>query len=1028
MEPLSKKRKLDTGTLENDESKQYENEYSRLLGVVGKEALGKLQTSRVLLVGLTGLGSEIAKNIILMGVKEVVIHDTDTVKMHHLSSQFYLSEKNLGENIAQASLQGLSGLNPRVAISVNNEDLTDDFIKELTVVVITSILSISELVRINELCRTSDTVFIVCNIWGLFGWVFTDFGENFLVTDKDGETPKHCYIESISKNIEGVVTTALNTPHNLEDGDIVLIRDVEGMDQVNGNHSVTVKNANSFMIGDTTSFDDYKKGGEVIQQKIPFQVSHASLGELISDIPLDKINVIDWGKYERLLPEWCYILAILDYYEKNSTLPTPGYEKDANDILNLTRDKYREIVDENWTDDLDELIIKFAKCASGEISPMSSVFGGIVGQEIIKAASSKYTPLDQVFIFDSIESLPDYDLSKQECAPLNSRYDGYISVFGRQFHQKLRDLNYFLVGCGAIGCEVLKCWSMIGIGSGNGSINVTDMDTIEISNLNRQLLYRPKDIAKFKSEAASEYVKSHNNDLNIRSWCVKVGPETEDTFNEEFWNNLDGVCNALDNIHARLYIDDHCVSFRKPLLESGTLGTKGNVQVIIPDLTESYGDSTDPPETETPLCILHSFPHNIEHCLQWGREIIFEEYFVDHPNIVKNYLEDPNYISKQPPMMKKPALETLSTSLLNKETSFKDCIVWARYIFEDCFSSKLKQLLFTFPLDYVDKDGVPFWSGTKKPPTPVVFDIENQMHLNFIVSATFLRAYTLNLIEYEEKPEDLSLQIDFIKNFVSTVQVPEFRPKEGAIINTDETIKKSDNDPTRFTDQDDMYCESVLEVLPPIEEIYWRPNPIIFDKDNDNNFHIDCITSAGNIRASAYGIETVDRLQSKIIAGRIVPAILTTTATIVGLANLELFKIVNSKPIEGYRNSFLNLGLPLIQQSEPFPPPKVEGKDFTRWDRIDVKEGDITVNELIQYFKKNHNCNVDILGVGSGMIYCGWLPKYRKNLRKKVSDLAREILGDAFDESSNSFHIIPDLTDDSGNPIVLPKVIFWFQN
>lgn len=58
-----------------------------------------------------------------------------------------------------------------------------------------------------------------------------------------------------------------------------------------------------------------------------------------------------------------------------------------------------------------------------------------------------------------------------------------------------------------------------------------------------------------------------------------MGHETEDYFDEDFWESLDCVVNALDNIDARIYVDSKCVDFARPLLESGTLGTKGNTQV-----------------------------------------------------------------------------------------------------------------------------------------------------------------------------------------------------------------------------------------------------------------------------------------------------------------------------------------------------------------------------------------------------------------------------------------------------------------
>ena len=67
-----------------------------------------------------------------------------------------------------------------------------------------------------------------------------------------------------------------------------------------------------------------------------------------------------------------------------------------------------------------------------------------------------------------------------------------------------------------------------------------------------------------------------NPNLNVKSYQTRVGPETENVFNDAFWEGLDLVVNAVDNINARLYVDGRCVWYEKPLLESGTLGTKAN--------------------------------------------------------------------------------------------------------------------------------------------------------------------------------------------------------------------------------------------------------------------------------------------------------------------------------------------------------------------------------------------------------------------------------------------------------------------
>merc|ERR1712196_468305 len=106
----------------------------------------------------------------------------------------------------------------------------------------------------------------------------------------------------------------------------------------------------------------------------------------------------------------------------------------------------------------------------------------------------------------------------------------------------------------------------------NGQLTVTDMDRIEISNLNRQFLFRKDHVGCQKSTTAGSVAQTMNGALKVRAMEVRVGPDTEDTFDDAFWDAQDCVVNALDNIQARIYVDSRCVWFEKPLLESGTLG------------------------------------------------------------------------------------------------------------------------------------------------------------------------------------------------------------------------------------------------------------------------------------------------------------------------------------------------------------------------------------------------------------------------------------------------------------------------
>ena len=134
-----------------------------------------------------------------------------------------------------------------------------------------------------------------------------------------------------------------------------------------------------------------------------------------------------------------------------------------------------------------------------------------------------------------------------------------------------------MVGAGALGCEYIKAFALMGLGCGQGGqVSVTDNDNIEVSNLNRQFLFRKENIGHSKSKVAATIAKGMNNGLNVRDYQTLVAPNTEEVFNDEFWGNLDFVVNAVDNIKARLYVDYRCVWYEKPLLESGTLGTKAN--------------------------------------------------------------------------------------------------------------------------------------------------------------------------------------------------------------------------------------------------------------------------------------------------------------------------------------------------------------------------------------------------------------------------------------------------------------------
>lgn len=636
---------------------------------------------------------------------------------------------------------------------------------------------------IGDYCHSKGIYVVVADTFGLFGSVFCDFGKQFTCLDATGENPLNGIIAGIDE--DGLVSALDETRHGLEDGDYVTFSEIEGMEGLNGSEprKITVKGPYTFSIGDVSGLGQYKRGGLYQQVKMPKFIEFKTISNALRD---PEFVMSDFAKFDR--PQQLHVgfQALHAYVQSHGRLPRPMNEEDAIVVVASAK-AFLEA--EKLDVEIDEKLIKeLSYQAQGDLSPMAALFGGLTAQEVLKAVSGKFHPIKQWFYFDSLESLPTSTARTEElCKPIGSRYDGQIAVFGKEYQEKISNVKQFLVGAGAIGCEMLKNWAMIGLGTGpKGKIIITDMDSIEKSNLNRQFLFRPKDVGQMKSDSAAKAVVVMNPDLEGKITCLKdrVSSDTEHIFNEEFWEELDGVTNALDNVEARTYVDRRCVFFHKPLLESGTLGTKGNTQVVLPNLTESYSSSQDPPEQSFPMCTLRSFPNKIEHTIAWAREN-FETSFVKSPETVNLYLSQPNYLETTLKQggNEKGTLETIRDYLVtDKPLSFEDCIIWARMLFEKKYNNDIQQLLYNFPKDSVSSTGTPFWSGPKRAPDPLKFDPKNSTHFGFIVAAANLHAFNYNI---NTKGVNKDLFVKVLDNMI----IPDFSPNPGV------KIQANDNDP-----------------------------------------------------------------------------------------------------------------------------------------------------------------------------------------------------------------------------------------
>ena len=958
-----------------------ESLYSRQLYVLGHEAMKRMGSSTVLVVGLRGLGVEIAKNIALAGVKSLTLFDPHPARVEDLSSQFFLHPSDVGKPRAETTAPRVAELNPYTPVNVHEgSNLTDDLsqLKKYQSIVLTN-LPLKEQKTIAEFCHENGIFVTIVDTFGLFGSIFIDFGKSFTVGDPTGENPLSGIVAGI--DTDGLVSALDETRHGLEDGDYVTFTEVEGMEGLNDGtpRKITVKGPYTFSIGDVSGMGQYTRGGLYTQVKMPkildFEPFSAQLNQ-------PELMVADFAKFDRPAMLHVGFQALHAFAEQHQgAMPRAHNDEDAAEVLKLAQGIAKAGKDEIELDE--KVILELSYQARGDLSPMAAFFGGLAAQEVLKSVSGKFHPIKQWLYFDSLESLPvNSKRSEELCKPTGTRYDGQVAVFGKVYQEKLGNVKQFLVGAGAIGCEMLKNWAMIGLATrGQGKISVTDMDSIEKSNLNRQFLFRSKDVGKLKSECAARAVQDMNPDLkgHIDMMKDRVAQDTEYIFNEDFWGALDGVTNALDNVDARTYVDRRCVFFHKPLLDSGTLGTKGNTQVVLPRQTESYSSSQDPPEQSFPMCTLRSFPNRIEHTIAWAKDL-FHTYFAGPPEIVNAYLTQKDYLSTalRQAGNEKQTLETLSDYLAReKPQDFDDCVKWARMQFEKQYSNAIKQLLYNFPKDSKTSSGQPFWSGPKRAPDPLTFDANDLTHYTFVLAAANLHAFNYHIAAVHDRSRIVSV--------LDNMMIPDFKPDPGVKIQADE----KEPDPNASAPQDDRGdLEKLARGLPQPKTLGdFRMEPVEFEKDDDTNYHIDFIAAASNLRAENYKIQTADRHKTKFIAGKIIPAIATTTALVTGLVVLELYKIIDGKTdIEQYKNGFVNLALPFFGFSEPIASPKgkYQGPNGEviidmLWDRFETE--DVTLQEFVDNFKTEHGLDITMISSGVSLLYASFYPPAKNKER-----------------------------------------------
>ena len=361
--------------------------YSRQLCVIDINTMNKLSKMSILILGMRGLGVEIAKNLILSGPKEVVIYDPNLVEINDLNSNFYLKENIIPKKIKRdkAVINKLKELNPYVICScLENPEFKNKeeelsfllgLIENFSFIVITEFLTKKIIDQISEKCRESKIGFIYGCQLGIASFIFEDFGEKHLILNPFGKEITYYPINNIQKGKKTLITIEKSEegfPVLNDDSTIKLTR-INGMTELNSN-SYKVNQISSYEFElevDSTNFNDYINGGFLEEVIIPIEIENKSFNDTLLN-PKRERKSFDSSSIGRKDLVHSVILSLYDekinLIEGDSVLsqilPTLNDQNFSEKIVQIAKEYFLKGKNnkENWINIIDEYAEEIELC------------------------------------------------------------------------------------------------------------------------------------------------------------------------------------------------------------------------------------------------------------------------------------------------------------------------------------------------------------------------------------------------------------------------------------------------------------------------------------------------------------------------------------------------------------------------------------------------------------------------------------------------------------------------------------------
>ena len=874
------------------------------------------------------------------------------VSKNDLSSNFFATKEDIDTNsLADITQRGLMEINNFEIVMIYKGELANNFtiLNESNLVIITEIISLEMAENLNQYCRMKKIGFIYASEFGISSFLFTDFGDDFVIEDNNGLEPEKYYIKSITNDCPGIVeidpienTSGKKNYLKIGTGDFVSFRDVKGMTELNDTppRPVRVIDKTKFTIEDTSKLQEFTGTGIVEEVKVPRPAIFKPLSEAINviyyeDVIEDYLNEdsglaaskmstdlmsddilmgsignpkkslnnnnsineekkenIPWikmfyGEFENesiksFINEKMHLafLTLHEYFNIHQDLPNFNQYKEIDECIGISLKILSKAKEEGykWAINLSKIdkpflenIFKFCKF---NFTPLTNFLGGIVAEEVIKYTGIFKPPNQWVYFnfFNLVNlSLINNDITnkinnlKKDEENNNIDYSDILNIFNEIFTKEINNINILIIGLNDISYEILKLLITLGLlETKENKIIILCDDKYEINQ---------------KLNDLKNYGKNNNVIFIQESIDIKNNKYEE----KDWWNKSNIIIDSLlFNSHAKekIFLINQSKKNNKILISLNASNTDANYEIFLPEnknnnlnyiieeetplgdeekneiKLEENKDEEEDYDKYRNLCTLDEainwsknyFINNFIIYIKYLNELIDKSSKESDANMIK-HIEKILTKEKEKEKDKDSDITIQLIKIFKKLVTLKlgmnyeTIVFYSIEIFEELFSNNVDKILQKYPSDLLIKNSnKKFWSGKRKEPKKIPFDINNEEHFYFIYSMTYLFCDILKFSDIDKK----------MKNIKEVIE--KYEPKKPNSVN----IKKM-----KLKEYSYIEKSSLIQMLKSQnkENLLLKELELNFDKDNENfdnikqmNIQLNFIILTANIKLSIFGL------------------------------------------------------------------------------------------------------------------------------------------------------------------------------